>query len=114
MQTRIRELLLVLGAGLAAGSAGLPAEAQQAAARLAAKSSSDEARPAIARNCTRKTAPGAGPTRHHARLKAWELIAQRSGNWPIPTDALRNERYSCRQTGIGWHCTATIDVCKPR
>ena len=47
-----------------------------------------------------------------ARFQAWEIVAQLSGNWPIQTDAFRNERYRCKPDGSGYTCLSTIDVCK--
>src|SRR5262245_12200766 len=47
-----------------------------------------------------------------AKFQAWEIVAQVSGNWPIPTDTFKNERYKCKPDGSGWTCYSWIDVCR--
>lgn len=66
----------------------------------------------IDKGCVRRKSRGWGPSEHLARLKAWEIIVQGTGNWPIAKDSLRNEAYRCRVETGGWACQASIQVCK--
>jgi len=65
-----------------------------------------------AARCVTKRGKGWAWTEGMARFQAWEIVAQLSGNWPIATDTLRNERYKCKKDGSGYTCLSWIDVCK--
>jgi hypothetical protein len=62
--------------------------------------------------CRRHTARAAAPSEHFARLKAWELIAQGTGNWPFQRDRLDGMRAQCRPAGTGWQCRVSLRVCR--
>lgn len=68
--------------------------------------------PAEAGRCVTKRGKGWAWTEEMARFQAWEIVAQLSGNWPVATDTLRNERYKCKKDGSGYTCLSWIDVCK--
>jgi hypothetical protein len=63
-------------------------------------------------NCAAKRGRGWAPTEAMARFQAWEIVAQTTGNWPIKTDAFKNERYKCKPDPAGYVCDSWIDVCK--
>ena len=63
-------------------------------------------------NCVTKLGRGWAPTLDMAKFQAWEIVAQKSGNWPIATDKLTNERYRCQPEGSMYRCDSRIDVCK--
>ncbi|HET6321444.1 MAG TPA: hypothetical protein VFF87_05280 [Hyphomicrobium sp.] len=65
-----------------------------------------------ASRCVTKRGKGWAWTEDMARFQAWEIVAQLSGNWPVATDTLRNERYKCKKDGSGYTCLSWIDVCK--
>lgn len=62
--------------------------------------------------CRQVAGVGSAPTERLARLQAWERIAQATGNWPVPADTLRKERYDCRKAGAIWQCRSAIEVCR--
>lgn len=68
--------------------------------------------PAEAGKCVTKRGKGWAWTEDMAKFQAWEIVAQLSGNWPIQSDAFRNERYKCKKDGSGYTCLSWIDVCK--
>lgn len=63
-------------------------------------------------SCSRHYGKGWAPTQDMAKFQAWEIIAQTTGNWPIATDKLTNEKYSCKPEGGQWFCRSQVDVCK--
>ena len=67
---------------------------------------------ADSRQCAKRTGIGWAPTEHLARLKAWEIVAQATGNWPIQSDRFQRTRYTCRPDHRGIHCVVAIDVCR--
>lgn len=62
--------------------------------------------------CTKRSGRGFAPTDHFARLKAWETVAQATGNWPIQTDEFRTTTYRCRTERNGRLCLVAIEVCR--
>lgn len=63
--------------------------------------------------CSRHIGHGWAPTEHFARLKAWEVVAQATGNWPIQSDEFRGVHYQCRGDRGGRSCRISIRVCQP-
>ena len=99
----MRTKALALFAGLAvAGLVMAPATDAAAQAKGAKK----------AANCELKRGRGWAPTEAMARFQAWEIIAQTTGNWPIKTDAFKNEKYKCQPDPAGYKCESAIQVCK--
>ena len=80
----------------------LPIVEASAATRNAARASS----------CSRHYGKGWAPTEDMAKFQSWEIIAQTTGNWPIASDKLTNEKYSCKAEGGQWFCRSQVDVCK--
>jgi hypothetical protein len=70
------------------------------------------AAPTEAASCVVHRGHGWAPTEHHARLKAWEAVAQRTGNWPFQRDALSRGSYRCRQDRGGILCRVGVRVCR--
>ena len=64
------------------------------------------------KNCVTKRGKGFAWSVDSAKFQAWEIIAQTTGNWPIATDKLVNERYKCAPDGSGYTCFSGVDVCK--
>lgn len=62
--------------------------------------------------CSRHYGKGWAPTENMAKFQAREIIEQTTGNWPIATDKITNEKYSCKPEGAQWFCRSQIDVCK--
>ena len=62
--------------------------------------------------CVTKAGAGSGGDAASAKFQAWEIVAQTTGNWPIATDKLVHERYSCKPEGGQIRCDSKIDVCK--
>ena len=89
------------------------ASAQDVPKRTAVKTAAATKTPAR-EACVVKRGRGLAPTEAGARLQAWEVVAQATGNWPFAKDVLRNDQYKCEQAGSQWRCTSRIDVCKPK
>lgn len=104
-----------IGAALALGGVG----ATQAGPRLKAGADVVEAaaapqwKGAAGAGCRKRTGQGWAPSEHFARLKAWEVVAQATGNWPIQSDEFRSTRYQCRADRGGRLCSVAIEVCRP-
>lgn len=62
--------------------------------------------------CKTHRGKGWGFDQAQAKFQAWEIITQVTGNWPIATDTLKNERYKCKPDGNGVTCYSWMDVCK--
>lgn len=62
--------------------------------------------------CMKHIGRGWAPTEHFARLKAWEVVAQATGNWPIQGDEFRATHYQCRADRGGRFCRVSINVCR--
>lgn len=90
-------------AGPAAGASRTLAKAEAAAVVPIAASRT---------GCTKRTGRGFAPTDHFARLKAWETVAQASGNWPFQSDEFRSTSYRCRPERNGRLCLVAIEVCR--
>ena len=117
-----------MGASLSLSALGLGAAvlafSVQAAAQAQSLAAGPPERPVMERvelaqnggvrhsRCRPVTAFGSAPTERLARLQAWERIAQATGNWPVPADTLRKERYDCRKAGAIWQCRSAIEVCR--
>lgn len=104
----------IAGVAMAATLLGLPSMpgdgTGQAAARSPAKKIAPAERPA--HRCVTRSAQALAPTEHHARLAAWEKVAQATGNWPIQSDVFRSSRYRCGPAKGGIRCLGQFVVCR--
>jgi hypothetical protein len=100
-----------VAAGLLATASALAQEAAKPKAK--AQVSKPGSKQATAKGqCVTKHGKGWAWTLDMAKFQSWEIIAQTTGNWPIATDKLVNERYTCKPDGSGYTCFAKVDVCK--
>ena len=111
MRTRHYAVLLALGLA-AVPLAVFGALAEEAPPKAAAKPVAVKSKAGPGGACTVRRSRSWAPTETTARLQAWEVVAQATGNWPFVTDTFRNERYDCAPERGGWRCQVRIDVCK--
>lgn len=104
---------LALAAAVPASMASAQDAAKPAPAKKAAPKKPEAKKVAVKGEvCVTKGGRGWAPTESMARFQAWEIVAQKSGNWPFMVDTFRNETYKCQPEGAQWKCISRIDVCK--